>query len=76
MNDAFARSLAILAWMILPVVGGFALWRAWLRREADGHERAALIARRSSQLSMMTLIPPMALLVFWNAELPAGPSAA
>jgi predicted permease len=75
-NDALQRSLAILAWMILPVVGGFVLWRVWLRRRADGHDLASRIARVSSQASLMVLIPPMAMLVFWTAELPAGPSAA
>lgn len=76
MNDALERSLAILAWMVLPVVGGFVLWRVWLRRRADGHELAGRIARISSRTSIVALIPPMAMLVFWTAELPAGPSAA
>src|ERR1700675_3812890 len=62
--------------MILPVAGGFVLWRAWLRRLEDGHELAGRIARVSSQSSLMVLVPPMAMLVFWTAELPAGPSAA
>src|SRR5688572_18149878 len=75
-NDAFQRSLAILAWMVLPVVGGFVLWRAWLSRRVDGHEVAGRLARASSQTSIVGLIPPMAMLVFWTAELPAGPSAA
>ena len=76
MNDAVRRSLAILAWMVLPVVGGFVLWRAWLSRLAEGHALAGRLARASSQTSMVLLIPPMAMLVFWTAELPAGPSAA
>lgn len=75
MNDAVQRSLAILAWMVLPVIGGFALWRGWLVRSADGHELAGRGARASSRLSMVVLIPPMAMLVFWTGELPAGPSA-
>jgi predicted permease len=74
-NDAVQRSLAILAWMVLPVVGGFVLWRLWLRSRPDGHDLAGRIARVSSQTSMVALIPPMAMLVFWTAELPAGPSA-
>jgi predicted permease len=75
-NDVLQRSLAILAWMILPVVGGFVLWRVWLRPRADGHDLASRIARVSSQASLMVLVPPMAMLVFWTAELPVGPSAA
>ena len=75
MNDAVHRSLAILAWMVLPVLAGFVLWRAWLLRRTDGHELAGRLARASSRLSMVVLIPPMALLVFWTGELPAGPSA-
>lgn len=76
MNDALHRSLAILAWMVLPVVGGFVLWRVWLRGLADGHALAGRLARVCSQASMIALIPPMAMLVFWTAQLPAGPSAA
>ena len=76
MSDALLRSLAILAWMVLPVVGGFVFWRLWLSRLADGHPLASRLARFSSQTSIMILIPPMAMLVFWTAELPAGPSAA
>jgi len=75
-NDALQRSLAILAWMILPVVAGFVLWRARLSRLPDGHGLASRLARLSSTISMVVLIPPMAMLVFWKAELPAGPSAA
>jgi predicted permease len=75
-NDALGRSLAILAWMVLPVVAGFVLWRIWLSRLKDGHALASRIARTSSQASIVALIPPMAMLVFWNASLPAGPSAA
>jgi predicted permease len=75
-NDALQRSLAILAWMVLPVIGGLLLWRFWLRGLADGHDLASRIARISSQTSIVLLIPPMAMLVFWTAELPAGPSAA
>jgi len=74
-NDALRRSLAILAWMVLPVVGGLLLWRVWLRGLADGHDLASRLARISSQTSIMLLIPPMSMLVFWTAELPAGPSA-
>jgi len=74
-NDALQRSLAILAWMVLPVLGGLALWRVWLRGLADGHDLAGRLARLSSQTSLVLLIPPMAMLVFWTAELPAGPSA-
>ena len=75
MNDALQRSLAILAWMVLPVVGGLLLWRFWLRGLADGHDLAGRLARVSSQTSIMLLIPPMSMLVFWTAELPAGASA-
>jgi len=74
-SDALQRSLAILAWMVLPVVAGFVLWRLWLSRLVDGHLPAARLARLSSQTSIMLLIPPMAMLVFWTAELPVGPSA-
>lgn len=73
---ALQRSLAILAWMVLPVVAGFALWRLWLSRRRDGHEVASRVARISSQASIVALIPPMAMLVFWNTPLPAGPGAA
>jgi malonate transporter and related proteins len=75
-SDALQRSLAILAWMVLPVAGGFVLWRLWLSRRTDGHSLAGRLARLSSQTSLLLLIPPMAMLVFWTAELPAGPSAA
>jgi hypothetical protein len=73
---ALQRSLAILAWMVLPVVAGFVLWRRWLSRRPDGHAVASRVARISSQASIVALIPPMAMLVFWNSTLPAGPSAA
>ncbi len=76
MNETLQRSVAILAWMVLPVIGGFVLWRLWLSRLADGHVLAGKLARFSSQTSILLLIPPMAMLVFWTAELPAGPSAA
>lgn len=75
MNDAVQRSLAILAWMVLPVVAGFILWRRGLMKRPDGHELAGRMARGSSRLSMICLIPPMAMLVFWTGELPGGPSA-
>lgn len=75
MNEALQRSLAILAWMVLPVIGGLLLWRFWLRGLADGHDLAGRLARVSSQTSIMFLIPPMSMLVFWTAELPAGASA-
>lgn len=76
MSDAIQRSLVILAWMVLPVVGGYVLWRAWLARAPEGHDLASRLARASSQTSMMLLIPPMVILVFWTAALPAGPSLA
>jgi predicted permease len=75
-TDPLERSVAILAWMVLPVVGGLLLWRFWLRGLADGHDLAGRLARTSSQTSIVLLIPPMSMLVFWTAELPAGPSAA
>src|SRR5688572_31572118 len=58
-NDALQRSLAILAWMVLPVIAGFVLWRAWLSRLQDGHALAGRLARASSQTSIVGLIPPM-----------------
>jgi predicted permease len=74
MNDALARSAAILAWMILPVVSGFVLWRLWISRHAEGHALAGRIARWSSQAALLAIIPPMVVLVFWGASLPAGAS--
>src|SRR6185436_12256643 len=61
--------------MVLPVLGGLVVWRFWLRGLADGHDLAGRLARVSSQTSIMLLIPPMSMLVFWTAELPAGASA-
>jgi len=74
MNDALARSAAILAWMVLPVVGGFILWRAWISRLPEGHELASRIARISSQVAISGIIPPMVILVFWTASLGTGSS--
>jgi hypothetical protein len=76
MDEGLRRSLAILAWMVLPVLGGFVLWRAWLCRLEDAHELAGRLARAFSQTAIVALLPPMVLLVFWTAVLPAGPSVA
>lgn len=72
MNDALQRSLAILAWMVLPVVAGFGLWRGRLAALPEGHERAGRLARIFSQTAILAVIPPMVLLVFWTAALPVG----
>jgi hypothetical protein len=74
MDGPGARSLVILAWMVLPVIAGFAAWRRGLSRRPDGNEFASRLARGFSQASILGVIPPMVLLVFWTAELPAGPS--
>lgn len=74
MNDALVRSAEILAWMVLPVVAGWALWRAVFSRQAEGHEVAGKIARISSQIAIAFVIPPMVILVFWTASIPAGPT--
>ena len=67
MNETLQRSAAILAWMVLPVIGGFVLWRLWLSRLADGHVLAGKLARISSQTSILLLIPPMFVFAIWKA---------
>jgi hypothetical protein len=72
MNGPLARSLAILAWMALPVLGGYGLWVSVLRRRGDGDALASRIARGSSQLAILAIVTPMVLIIFWAAAVPTG----
>jgi hypothetical protein len=74
MPPAFLRSIETLAWMIGPVLAGWALWRRRFARLSDGHAEASRWARLSSQTALLGIIPPMLALVFWTSPLPAGPS--
>lgn len=76
MSGPVARSLSILAWMVLPVVGGFVLWRAVLRRLEGGDALAGRLARASSRFAIGAVIPFMVVLVFWTAALPVGKALA
>lgn len=71
-SDALARSIDILLWMVLPVVGGYLLWRLWLRGREGGEALASRVARVTSQTSILGIVSPMLVLVFWTSSLPAG----
>lgn len=67
-----AQSVAILLWMTLPVLAGYVLWHAALRRQAEGEKRASSIARLLSHLAILAAASPLSLLLFWAATLPVG----
>jgi hypothetical protein len=72
MNGPVVRSAEILAWMVLPVVGGYVLWGAALRRFEGGDALAGRLAKLSSRVAIGGVIPFMVVLVFWAAALPTG----
>jgi len=74
-SEPAARTLAILAWMVLPVVGGYLLWRAGLVRAAEGERRAGALARGLSRVAILAVASPLMVLLFWKASLPAGKAA-
>ncbi len=70
--DPVPRSLAILAWMTLPVAAGWGFWRIRLRGRADGEALAGRAARVLSRTAIIGIATPMMVLLFWRASLPAG----
>jgi predicted permease len=72
LSGPVARSLAILAWMVLPVLGGYVIWRGWLSGRAGGEALAGRAARALSRAAIIGIATPMMVLLFWKASLPAG----
>ena len=66
------QSVAILLWMTLPVVAGYALWHAALKRRAEGDRLASSIARLLSHLAILGAASPLSLILFWVAAIPVG----
>ncbi len=70
--DPLGQSVAILLWMTLPVLGGYVLWHAALKRRAEGDREASAVARLLSHLAILGAASPLSLLLFWVATIPAG----
>lgn len=68
------QSIEILLWMTLPVVGGYFLWRAWLRHGSE--ERTSAIARTCGKLAIGGTASFLMAIVFWKAALPVGEAVA
>jgi len=58
--------------MTVPVVTGYVVWAAALRRHPAGERWAGAAARVLGQLAMLGAATPLAVLLFWIAAIPAG----
>lgn len=67
-----AQSVAILLWMSLPVLAGYLLWHAALKRREEGDRLASALARVLSHLAILGAASPLSFLLFWVATIPAG----
>lgn len=66
-----ADAAVTLAWMFLPVLCGYASWRAGLSRQAGGERLARAMSRWATNAALLFAAPPLFVLVFWVTPLPA-----